>query len=125
MPPSGRLLGWRAVDVQPGHVRVEYTAREEFYNPAGNVQGGILAAMLDETMGPAALSALGENEFPATLEMKVAFISPARAGRVIAEGHVLHGGRSVLFLEGRLMSENGTLIASESATARIVPLGRD
>ena len=32
------------------------SATEQFLNPAGVVQGGFITAMLDETMGPAALS---------------------------------------------------------------------
>ena len=54
-PPSARLLGWtlRAIDPAAGTIEVGFTADERFTNPAGTVQGGILAAMLDDTQGPA------------------------------------------------------------------------
>ena len=121
LPPASIMLGWRVLSAEPGHVRVELTAREEFYNPAGSVQGGILAAMLDEAMGPAAVTLMGPDEMTATLEMKVSYIRPATAGRLIAEGRVVHKGRSVVFMEGSLTTDDGSLIATATATARIVP----
>ncbi len=120
MPPAAALLGWKALVIEPGHVRVQYTAREQFYNPGGNVQGGFLAAMLDDAMGPALFTLLDAGQFAPTIEMKVNFLRPASVGTLIAEGHVLHRGRSVAFMEGRLSTEDGVLIATATATARIL-----
>lgn len=119
MPPAAALLGWTALSVEPGRVRVQYTAREEFYNPQGSVQGGFLTAMLDDAMGPAGYTLLDAEEFAPTLELKVSFVRPATAGKIIAEGWVVHRGSSVMFLEGRLTTEDGKLIATASATARV------
>jgi uncharacterized protein (TIGR00369 family) len=120
-PPCARLLGWKAIDVQPGRVKIGFEAREEFLNPAGTVQGGFLAAMLDDTMGPAVVSSLGPGLFATTLEIKVSYVRPAHVGPLVAEGRVVHKGRSVAFLEGTLSAQDGELIATASATARIVP----
>src|SRR5262245_59437166 len=70
-PPAAKLLGWKLVEIHPeqGRVRVEFEARAEFLNPVGTVQGGILAAMLDDTMGPAVASVLGGDGFGQTLEL--------------------------------------------------------
>ena len=56
-PPVAELLGWKLVDqdAERGWVRIEFDAKPIFRNPAGYIQGGIVAAMLDDTMGPAAL----------------------------------------------------------------------
>ena len=119
-PPAAALLGWEALLIEPGRVRVRYTAGERFYNPHGSVQGGFLAAMLDDAMGPAGLTLLGPGEFAPTIEMKVAFLRPARAGPLIAEGRALHRTRRVLFLEGDLRTEDGDLVATATATASIL-----
>jgi len=119
LPPAAALLGWKPLSLEPGHVRVRYTAREEFYNPQGNVQGGFLAAMLDDAMGPALFTLLPADQFAPTLELKVSFLRPARAGTLVAEGRVRHRTRSVAFLEGSLSDEDGNLLATASATARI------
>ena len=55
-PASATLLGWHLLDARPseGWLKVGFNGKKEFCNPAGFVQGGILTAMLDDTMGPAA-----------------------------------------------------------------------
>lgn len=119
LPPAAALLGWEPLELAPGRVRVRCTAREEFHNPQGNVQGGFLAAMLDDAMGPALYTLLPADAFAPTLELKVSFLRPAKAGALVAEGRVVHRTRSVAFLEGTLSDDAGNLIATASATARI------
>ena len=120
MPPCSAHLGWQAIDISPGVSRVRFTARPEFCNPMGHVQGGFIAAMLDDAMGPAAFSMMDEGTFAPTLEMKVTFLRPARPGTLIGEGRVVRMTGGVVFLEGMLLSEDGELLATASATARIL-----
>ncbi|RPI24219.1 MAG: PaaI family thioesterase [Actinobacteria bacterium] len=121
-PPIAGLLGWRLLhaDADNGRVRVEFTAREEFLNPAGTVQGGMLAAMLDDTMGPALMASAEGSIMAPTVEFKVNFVRPARPGRLIGTGWVVHRGRSLALLGGELHDEDGNLIATATATARLV-----
>jgi uncharacterized protein (TIGR00369 family) len=119
MPPAAELLGWSPLHLEPGFVRVGYIAREEWYNPQGSVQGGLVAAMLDDAMGPAAFSVLEPGQFAPTLELKVSYYRPVRAGVVTAEGRVVHQTRRVVFLEGRLYTPDGALAASATATVQI------
>jgi uncharacterized protein (TIGR00369 family) len=118
-PPAAALLGWKALSLEPGHVRIHYTAKPEFANPQGAVQGGFLAAMLDDAMGPALFTTLGAEDFAPTIEMKVNFVRPARTGPIIAEGAVVHKTSSIAFLEGKLTTIDGELIATATATARM------
>ncbi|MCH7810878.1 MAG: PaaI family thioesterase [Chloroflexi bacterium] len=119
LPPAAKLLGWKPLTLEPGHVRVQYTARPEWYNPQGSVQGGFIAAMLDDAMGPAAFTSLEPGQFAPTLELKVNFYRPVSAGTVIAEGRVVHRTRRILFLEGRLFGADGALAAGATATVRV------
>src|SRR6188472_3683158 len=82
-PPAAKTLGWTFEEVDPeqGTIRVAFEAREEFLNPLGVVQGGFLAAMLDDTLGTALIATLEPDQFAPTLEMKVSFLRPAPAGR--------------------------------------------
>jgi acyl-coenzyme A thioesterase PaaI-like protein len=50
-PPAAVLLGWELVSIDPdaGTIEVAFTATAQFLNPAGVIQGGFLAAMLDES----------------------------------------------------------------------------
>jgi uncharacterized protein (TIGR00369 family) len=98
--PITKLLGWRFLEFDASQqvIKVEMQARAEFINPAGVIHGGMLAAMLDETLSPALAATLGPGEFAPTLEIKVNFISPAKVGRVLGTGrgeprplNLLHG----------------------------------
>ena len=121
VPPVLSHLGWKVLEAEPGRVRARFQGREEFYNSAGLLQGGILGAMLDGVMGSAVVSLLGRNENVATLEMKVSYMRPCRAQPLVGEGRVVHRGRSILFTEGTLTTEDGSLVATATATARVVP----
>lgn len=119
--PIANLLGWKFLDFDPAQqvIRVEMQARPEFINPAGVIHGGMLAAMLDETLSPALAATLGPGEFAPTLEIKVNFISPAKVGRVLGTGRVVSRGRSICFMEGQLHDEQGNLLATASATSKV------
>jgi len=120
LPAVLGLLGWKVVHAEPGRVRAGFQGREDFYNPVGLVQGGILAAMLDGVMGAAAVSLLGPDEGITTLEMKVSYMRSVRAAPLTGEGWVVHRGGSVVFMEGSLKAEDGSLVATATATGRVI-----
>ena len=121
-PPSSKLLGWHLLDARPqdGWVRIGFDGKADFCNPAGFVQGGILSAMLDDTMGPAVLVMTEGRLFTSTISMTVNFLAPARPGKLICEATVTQLGKTVAFVEGRLMAEDGALLATASTSARLV-----
>jgi uncharacterized protein (TIGR00369 family) len=122
MPPSATLLGWQLVEVDPeaGTISVRYHARPDFANPMGNVQGGFVAAMLDEAMGPALVATLPPGQFAPTLEMKISYLEPVKVGPLWAHGRVVKRGSTNAFIEADLVDEAGTLLARASATVRVL-----
>ncbi len=121
-PPSSKLLGWHLLDARPGQgwIRIGFDGRREFCNPAGFIQGGLLGAMLDDTMGPAVFVMTQGRLYTATITMTVNFLAPAKVGRIIGEANVTQLGKTVAFVEGRLTAEDGTVLATASASARLV-----
>jgi len=121
-PPCATLLGWRLLDARPeeGWIRIGFEGKREFCNPAGFVQGGILSAMLDDTMGPAVFIKTDGRLFTATISMTVNFLSPAKPGPIIGEAKVVQIGKSVAFVEGKLLAEDGTVLATATTNARLV-----
>jgi uncharacterized protein (TIGR00369 family) len=77
-PPAAVLLGWElvAVDPEAGTIEMAFEATEQFLNPFGRVQGGLLAAMLDDTLGPALVATLGPGESAPTTDLHVQFLRP-------------------------------------------------
>jgi uncharacterized protein (TIGR00369 family) len=122
LPPSSKLLGWRLLDVRPrdGWVRIGFDGKKDFCNPAGFIQGGILSAMLDDTMGPAVFAMTEGRLYTATITMTVNFLSPAKPGPITGEAEVTQLGRTIVFLQGRLTAEDGTVLATATASARLV-----
>jgi uncharacterized protein (TIGR00369 family) len=122
MPPVSKLLGWRLIDLKPeeGMIRIGFEGREEFCNPSGSIQGGILSAMLDDTMGPAAFIMSGGKRYTPTITMTVNFISPGKVGAFECEAKVVQMGKTVVFVEARLMDDTGTLVATATSTSRLV-----
>jgi len=125
-PPCAATLGWRLVDAEQeaGSVTVAFEATDAFLNPAGRVQGGFLAAMLDDTMGPAVVVKSGGALFAPTIQLNVAFLEPARAGALRGAGRVVRLGSKIAFLEGRLFDEEGRLVASATASASLLSTER-
>ena len=121
-PSAATTLGWElvAVDPEARTIEVAFDASERFTNPVGNVQGGFLAAMLDDTLGPALVATLEPGQFAPTLELKVNFLRPAKPGRLIGHGRVVDCGGSIAFLEGSLSDADGITVATATTTARIV-----
>jgi uncharacterized protein (TIGR00369 family) len=122
MPTAAKTLGWSmiAADPERGEIEVSFEATEDFLNPAGTVQGGFLTAMLDDTMGPALAATLDPGRYAATLELKVSFLRPAKPGRLVGRGRVVHSGGTIAFLSGELLDDTGQVVAVGSATARIL-----
>ena len=120
-PAIARLLGFdlQAVDPAAGTIEIAFTATDQFLNPAGAVQGGMLAAMLDDTMGPALVATLGDGEWAPTTDLHVQFLSPAKPGRLVGRGRVVRRGRDIAFLAGELVGDDGTVVATAVATATI------
>lgn len=121
-PPSSRLLGWHVLDARPqeGWIRIGFDGKRDFCNPAGFVQGGILAAMLDDTMGPAVFAMTDGKLYTATITVTVNYLSPANPGRITGEARVTQLGKTVAFVEGRLTAADGTLLATATTSARLV-----
>ena len=120
VPPNCDLtLGLRCVDKsEPGATVWEMKADERFANPAGIIQGGFLAAMLDSSMGASAVTALrGRRANVANAEMKISFLRPARVGGVLrCVTKTTHAGSTVLFLEGQILDHDGHVVATATSS---------
>jgi uncharacterized protein (TIGR00369 family) len=71
-------------------------------------------------MGPAVFVMTEGKRFTATISMTANFLAPARPGPVIGEASVTQLGNTIAFIEGKLASEDGKLLATASTGARLV-----
>jgi uncharacterized protein (TIGR00369 family) len=125
-PECAKTLGIAFLHVDPaqGSIEVKFEATPAFLNLAGYVQGGFLAAMLDDTMGPALVATLDPGEFAPTVNLNVQFHRPARVGPLKGVGRVLLRGREVCQLSGELLQDD-KVVATGTATAVIRRMGAE
>ncbi len=124
IPRAATTLGFEFLDADPdqGTIEIAFTASEDFTNPAGNVLGAFVAAMLYDVIGPALLTTLGPDQFQETLDLTTHFLRPTRPGRLLGQGRVLRRAGDIAHLEATLTELDGTVIAQATATARVIPL---
>src|ERR1700732_4237153 len=77
-PPGAAPPGLQciAADPEKGTIELAFAGREDFTNPAGNVLGAFVAAMLYDTVGPALLATLEPDQFQSTTQFNVNFLRP-------------------------------------------------
>lgn len=125
-PPCSETVGMAltAVDQERMTIRLEFEAVPAFANPTGAIQGGFIAAMLDEAMSTCAIIVSNITMNAPTLEMKVSFLRPLFAGKVLCEARMLKWGKSTCFIEAELFDPAGQMVAKASATQAPKPFKR-
>src|SRR5262245_51712981 len=115
-PPIAALIGFTLRSVAPGHAVVELEATERHANPMGTLHGGILGDIADAAMGMAYAASLDEDETFTTLELKINFLRPVWTGKLIADGRLVKGGRSVGLVECTITDDQDRMVARASST---------
>ena len=125
IPPIARFLGTRFEHHDPdkGVLRVSFPTKAEYANPGGMVMGGIVASFLDDAIGPLVVAATGGTHFPVTLDLHITYFKPVPIGpRAIVEARVDRLGRSTVFTNARILSEDGEELARAVNTATLRPI---
>jgi len=115
-PPVAALIGFTLAEVEPGRAVVTIDADRRHANPMGTVHGGVLCDIADAAMGIAYAATLDEGESFTTLELKINFLKPVRAGRLVATGRVVKGGHTVGLVECDVLDDKERLVARASST---------
>ena len=114
--PIARLIGLEARSIELDRAIVELEAGSQHWNPLGTVHGGVYCDLADYAMGMAWLTGVPDDETFTTIEMKINFLRPFRAGKLIAQARVIRRGRSIGLVECEVVDEQGRFIAKASST---------
>lgn len=119
--PCSHMLGMAitAADDKAGMIEASFVAQATFANRVGNIQGGIVTAMLDDLMGYALSITLPPGRFAPTANLNVSFLRPAQAGTLYGKGQVLKREGDVFHLAGKLFNASGELVAAATAKAKL------
>jgi len=121
IPPAALLLGREivSIDVQSGEVKLRFTAKAEFANRHGTVQGGMLAAMLDSATGNAVMAGLPPQLTAVTTRLDMQFLKPAALGAIVATARLVHRDERTAEVTAELADSDGQTVATARAELRI------
>ena len=111
-----RALGFVPRAAAPGTATWQYQVNREHFNGNGVVHGGLVMALLDTAMGHAVAALVAPEGFNAAAQMSVHFLEPIRAGLITARAEVRKCGKRLAVVEAELTDEQGTILATASAT---------
>jgi uncharacterized protein (TIGR00369 family) len=122
-PVCAALTPFKVIEanLELGSVKLEFAAQPAFGNHFGNVQGGFAVAMIDVLLSVCAYARY--RLWLPTAEIKTSFVEPLAIAECLGEASVVKAGRSLAFLEGRLITADGRPAVTASATA-VVPQER-
>ena len=121
-PGFMEMLGGHAVgiDREARSCTFEFNIGIKFCHSVDVVQGGFVTTMMDVTMSQACFALLEGVVNVATLEIKVSFLEPSRAGRFTVVSKLLKVGKSTGFMTAELFDSAGELTATATSTAKLV-----
>ena len=125
LTPVARLLGREIERFDADDtVHVRFTARPEFANRHGSVQGGLVAAMLDSATSAVLLAQLPPDKTSMTVKLETEFLRPAPLTILQAKAWILTRDERSATTRGELRDPDGTTVATATATLRILPRRR-
>ena len=118
--PVTHLLGQQiqSLDLQAGTITVQYHASEQFLNPARQVQGGMVSAMLDDVTAVLVTATLEPGAFCATLSLNTSFLAAAKAGEITGKSWFESRGKNICNVRGELW-QNGQRVATATAVCML------
>ena len=115
---SGEIL---EVDLPNGSLTAGFPVKDSYQNPMGYMQGGMIAAAIDNTLGPLSFM-VAPPSVTKTLELRYKRPVTPDITKIIATAKVAEVDDKNLTIEVKVRSEKGKLLAE--ATAHHVILSR-
>ena len=103
------FVGAHAPDADEGTARLVVEVDDRHLNPAGAVHGGMLATLVDATMGAAVRSAV-DDEAPATSQLTITYLRPGKPGELSVTARVSKRGESLTVCEADVEQDDKTLV---------------
>lgn len=110
-------------ELENGELLAIFTPREELQSYPGRLHGGIVSAMLDETIGRAIMISNADQYWGVTVEISVRFMKPVPIGTELRTvGRVTKDSRRLFEGTGELLLPDGTVAARAHGKYMKLPL---
>ncbi|MBW1702065.1 MAG: PaaI family thioesterase [Deltaproteobacteria bacterium] len=118
--PYFTLLSMEIRSLDWGESRLEVTIQEKHLQPYGMVHGGVCASLADAAIYWAVYSGMEETVGLTTVEIKLNYLAPVSAGRLIAKGKCIKVGKSICLGEASVEDDKGNLVAHGTSTMMVL-----
>lgn len=118
--PYFALLSMDIKDLGWGESRLEIQVQEKHLQPFGVVHGGVFSSLVDAAAFWAVYTQVQEDMGMTTVELKLNYLAPLAAGRMIARGKSIRVGKSLCLGEASIRNEEGLLVAHGTSTMMIL-----
>ena len=111
----------------PGKITYRLTVQKKHLSSIDTCHGGAIAAMMDATLGLTALSwSFPRGKLCATVEFKINYLTPAKAGDVLeGSGEIDFTGSKLVVTNAQIFDKNtGQLVAKGMGTFALYPLAK-
>lgn len=113
--PSTLLLAGTLRFIEAGEAWIDYPIKQEMSNPIGMIQGGFLAALIDDTIGLAFFSLEPRLMFTTT-NLNVNYLFGARVGEIVrAKAKVIRMGKKIANFECKIYNSKEEIIANSTS----------
>lgn len=122
----GRTIGMTFELLEPGKVIYKMKVEKPILAQPFAAHGGAISAMLDATLGVAALSMVcEENQVVSTVELSTNFLKPACTGdELTGTAELIHKGKRLLYFEGKIRNQHGEIVAAGKGTFNAYPIAK-
>lgn len=114
--PFNQFLGVRVVEAVEDGLTMETEVRPEWSNVFGSMHGGVTASLVDTAVGIAVFRGYGFARPVTTVELKVSYLRPIRAGKVIVKARILKQGKTLCVGVGDVFDKEGVHCATSLVT---------
>lgn len=113
--PVARWLNGKLLEIGEGHMKMEFTIREDMCNPLRMLHGGIAATILDDVVGTMVF-ALGRENAYVSINLNCDYLHPAKLGDVVTvHAKVVRAGKTIVHVEGEIIGYGNLVIAKCSS----------
>jgi uncharacterized protein (TIGR00369 family) len=108
-------LGGIPIAVSEQELSLQFVVRQEMTNVVGVLHGGVIASMIDDTMGILIVIADGEF-FYTTVNLSIDYLSGGKIGdTLITTAKIVRKGRQMINLEAVITTPEGKIIAKATS----------
>ena len=108
------------LDTSKGEAHAIYRARKNMCHSGNIVQGGFITGWLDAVMALACMCKVGADTLVLSLEIKTTFIKKISHEQVVAIGNVIKTGKTIAFLEGKIVDTENNILAKGTQTVKLI-----